>query len=117
MDIITMRLDDLKPYSNNTKEHPQDFEWLLDSKVDKIGVIGYNDDTYVCYIGYGDRPPLEELRNTADLLANEANRTVIDYPGFFEWSLEERNYMAIREQAYRIAQHFGWTMEGGRIDD
>lgn len=23
MDIITMRLDDLKPYSNNTKEHPQ----------------------------------------------------------------------------------------------
>lgn len=106
----------LHSHTNATPFSAKDFEWLLDSKVDKIGVIGYNGDAHVCYIGYGDRPPLEELRNTADLLANEANRTIIDYPGFFEWSLEERNYMAIREQAYRIAQHFGWTMEGGRID-
>lgn len=106
----------LHSHTNATPFSAKDLEWLLDSKVDKIGVIGYNGDAYVCYIGYGDRPPLEELRNTADLLANEANRTIIDYPGFFEWSLEERNYMAIREQAYRIAQHFGWTMEGGRID-
>lgn len=106
----------LHSHTNATPFSAKDFEWLLDSKVDKIGVIGYNGDAYICYIGYGDRPPLEELRNTADLLANEANRTIIDYPGFFDWTLEERNYMAIREQAYRIAQHFGWTMEGGRID-
>jgi len=34
-----------------------------------------------------------------------------------KWSLEERNYMAIKEQAYRIARNYGWTIEGGRMDE
>lgn len=71
----------------------------------------------MCYIGDGDRPTLTEFLATKRMLENEANNTVVALPDFFSWTMEERNYMAIREQAYRIAQHFGWTMEGGRIDD
>lgn len=106
----------LHSHTNATPFSAKDFEWLLDSKVDKIGVIGYNGDAYVCYIGYGERPSIEEFLSAKRMLETEANNTVVELPGFFDWTIEERNYMAIREQAYRIAQHFGWTMEGGRID-
>ena len=41
---------------------------------------------------------------------------IMEHPNFYDWTVEERNYMAIREQAFRITQHYGWTMEGGRID-
>lgn len=40
MDIITMRLDDLKPYSNNTKEHPQE---QIDEIKESIARYGMND--------------------------------------------------------------------------
>ena len=54
--------------------------------------------------------------NLADGISEQVNRDMIDDPDFFDWSIEERNYMAIREQAYRIARYYGWTLEGGRID-
>lgn len=40
MEIITMRLDDLKPYSNNTKEHPQE---QIDEIKESIARYGMND--------------------------------------------------------------------------
>lgn len=40
MDIITMRLDDLKPYSNNTKKHPQE---QIDEIKESIARYGMND--------------------------------------------------------------------------
>lgn len=40
MDIITMRLDDLKPYSNNAKEHPQE---QIDEIKESIARYGMND--------------------------------------------------------------------------
>ena len=48
MDIITMRLDDLKPYSNNTKEHPQE---QIDEIKESIARYGMND-------------PIEKVRQT-----------------------------------------------------
>ena len=40
MEIITMRLDDLKPYSNNTKKHPQE---QIDEIKESIARYGMND--------------------------------------------------------------------------
>lgn len=40
MEIITMRLDNLKPYSNNTKEHPQE---QIDEIKESIARYGMND--------------------------------------------------------------------------
>ena len=93
----------LHSHTNATPFSAKDFEWLLDGKVDKIGVIGYNNNVYMCYIGDGDRPTLTEFLATKRMLENEANNTVVALPDFFSWTMEERNYMAIREQAYRIA--------------
>ena len=106
----------LHSHTNATPFSAQDFRYLLNEQVSKIGVIGSNGDTYTCYIGYGDKPSLSEFNAVSDALAQEANITIMNEPNFFDWTIEERNYMAIREQAYRIANHFGWTMEGGKFD-
>lgn len=106
----------LHSHTNATPPSATDFMFLLDGKIDKIGVIGYNGDAFLAYIGSGETPSLEDFRNIANNIAREVNIYMPDDPAFFDWTIEERNYMAIREQAYRIARHFGWTLEGGRID-
>lgn len=103
-------------HTNATPPSATDFQKLLEEKIDKIGVIGYNTDTYIAYIGDGARPSVEEFNQFADIISREVTTEILDHPSFFDWSVDERNYMAIREQAYRIAQNYGWTLEGGRID-
>ena len=106
----------LHSHTNATPPSATDFLRLLNEKVDKIGVIGYNADTYVAYIGYGERPDIEEFKSVVSDIAVEVDADMRLEPNFYEWTVEERNYMAIREQAYRIARYFGWTLEGGRFD-
>jgi hypothetical protein len=106
----------LHSHTNATSPSATDFQWLLDPKVDKIGVVGYNADVYMAYIGDGEVPSLEDFQMTSAVIGNVVNQEIIDHPNFFDWTFEERNYMAIREQSFRIAQHYGWTLEGGRID-
>ena len=38
---------------------------------------------------------------------------VFSDPDFSDWTPQERSYAAIREHAYFLAMHFGWTLEGG----
>lgn len=106
----------LHSHTNATPFSVADFRYLLDEKVDKIGVIGYNNDIFMAYIGSGEKPSMDELSDITDKIGYEAERDMMDDPGFFGWSLEERNYMFVREQMYRIARHFGWTVEGGRVN-
>lgn len=106
----------LHSHTNATPPSAADFSKLLKPNVDKIGVVGYNGDTYVAYIGYGERPSIDEFNSIVMDIAQDVNISIVNDPSFFEWSLSERNYMAIREQAYRISREFGWTLEGGRID-
>lgn len=40
MEVITLRLDDIKPYANNTKEHPQE---QIDEIRESISRYGMND--------------------------------------------------------------------------
>lgn len=106
----------LHSHTNATPPSATDFKWLIANEVDKIGVIGYNGDAYMAYVGDGEMPSLDVFDSVVTDIANTVNRDLIQDSNFFEWSIEERNYMAIREQAYRIAREFGWTLEGGRID-
>lgn len=106
----------LHSHTNATMFSITDFKMLLKEQVSKIGVMGSNGDTYVCYIGYGERPSIAEFDVIVRELANDANRTIMDDPNFFNWTIEERNYMGIKEQAFRIAREFNWIIEGGRID-
>ncbi|MBO5957536.1 MAG: hypothetical protein J6Q39_08275 [Bacteroidales bacterium] len=106
----------LHSHTNATPLSTTDFHRLLDGRVDKIGVIGYNSDVYMAYVGSGEIPSVEEFDMMAESIGRAVNYEIIEHPNFFDWTIEERNYMAIREQAYRIAQNYGWTLEGGRID-
>ena len=103
----------LHSHTNATPFSAQDFRYLLNEQVSKIGVIGSNGDAYTCYIGYGDRPSTAEFDVIVKELANDANRTIMDDANFFSWTLAERNYMGIKEQAFRIARQFNWTIREG----
>ena len=70
----------------------------------------------MAYIGDGEKPSIEVFDSVVVDIAREVNRDIMSDPDFFNWSISERNFMAIREQAYRISREFGWTLEGGRID-
>ena len=106
----------LHSHTNSTPPSIKDFQRLLEEGVDKIGVVCYNKDVYLAYIGNGERPSLEDFLATAESISKSVDFEIMEHPDFFYWTVEERNYMAIREQAFRIAQHYGWTLEGGRIN-
>ena len=107
----------LHSHTNATPPSATDFRRLLDRRIEKIGVIGYNGDVFMAYIGDGIVPEINEFDDVVKSIANEVNMSMIDDPNFYDWTIPEKNYMAIREQAYRIARHFEWTLEGGRIDE
>ena len=106
----------LHSHTNATPPSASDFSKLLKQNVDRIGAIGYNGDAYIAYIGYGERAGIEEFNSIGKYIAQDVDITIANAPGFFEWSFSERNYMAIREKAYRFSRQFGWTLEGGRMD-
>lgn len=106
----------LHSHTNVTPLSLKDFAWLTDERIDKVGNIAYNGDVFMASIGNGWRPTLAEFDEARTRLWDEVNKTVIDDARLFEWTETECNYMAIREQAYRIAREFKWTLEGGRFD-
>ena len=106
----------LHSHTNATTFSAVDFQKFVDKRVDKIGVIGYNNDVFVAQVGYGERSTLEDFAEAIKTISREADLEIMEHPNFFDWSIEERNYMAIREQAFKICRHYGWIIEGGRID-
>jgi len=123
-DAVAFSLDDysegltvLHSHTNTTTFSVQDFVMLFNPKVEKVGVVGHNGDVYLAYVGNGWLPSLDEFEADVNRIRQEANITIMEDPDFFSWSIEERNYMAIKEQAYRIARNYGWIIEGGRTDD
>mgnify|MGYP001043611287 CR=1 FL=1 len=101
-------------HTNCTTPSGGDLEKLTYENVSEIGVITANGDIYTVSVGDGERPSLEEFHAVAKQIEKEADKAIMEYPGFYEWSFPQRNYMAIREKTYRIVRHFGWTMKGGK---
>ncbi len=101
-------------HTNCTTPSGGDLEKLTYENVSEIGVITANGDIYTVSIGDGEHPLPEEFRMIEKQIQNEIDTAMVDYPDFWEWSIPQRNYMAIREKTYRIVRHFGWTMKGGK---
>jgi len=101
-------------HTNCTTPSGADLEMLTYGNVSEIGVITANGDIYTVSVGDGERPSPEEFRAVADQIQKEIDTAMMDYPEFWEWSIPQRNYMAIREKTYRIVRHFGWTIKGGK---
>lgn len=104
-------------HTNVTPLSQEDFSFLCNSQVDEIGNIAINGDIFICRVGTGVRPTKEEFYDETDIIASEVDIDIQSHPMFEQWTPEERNYMAIREQAYRIARHYEWELEGGREDE
>lgn len=104
-------------HTNVTPLSADDFSFLCDPRVDAIGNIAGNGDIFVARVGDGVRPTPEEYEAFKEKIKMEVNYDMMEDPDFYSWSLEERNYAAIREQAYRIAREYKWTLEGGNIND
>ena len=117
LDQYPGRVTLLHSHTNATPPSVSDLRMLLNEKVEKIGSIGYNGDCYIAYNDYGYIPSLDEFNDVVKDISKEVDRELKYDPNFYNWSFPERNYMAIREQAYRIVRYFEWTMEGGRIDE
>ncbi|MDR2527947.1 MAG: hypothetical protein LBD04_02870 [Synergistaceae bacterium] len=102
-------------HTNVTPPSIQDFQILLNENVYEMGVISYNQDVFIVRPGDGWLPTESEYREIAAKIRKEVDHDVQSLPNFAEWSFEERTYVAIREQAYRIARYFEWKMYGGSI--
>lgn len=102
-------------HTNVTPFSAGDFRLLTSDNVDCIVVIASNRDVYRVTIGGGYRPSKDEFEEFVEMLRPQIDADMLEHPKFFEWTLEERNYMAIREQAYRIAREYKWQVEGGTL--
>ena len=78
-------------------------------------VIASNGDVFSVRVGDGDRPTAGEFDDVMDWLRNDVDVGMVDWPEYFDWTPQELNYMSIREQAFRIARHFKWHLEGGKL--
>jgi len=102
-------------HTNTTPHSAADLQWLLNEKIDKIDVIAYNGDAYSVSVGTGWIPDTKEFKDAVDIIRDEVYLDVFDYPGYDYWSLDEQYYVRVKEQTYRIAQHFKWKIEGGSL--
>ena len=104
-------------HTNDTPPSSADFKPLAVEKVDRIGVISNNGDTWVVEIGDGYRPTKDELEEALKRIKEEVVGDLENFPGYDEWTPEERNYMLIREKFFRVTREFGWKAMGGNISD
>jgi len=105
----------LHSHTNVTPPSAIDFRWLLEKSIDKISVVAHNKDVFSVYVGDGWRPMEKEFNEAVSMISRNVNFDVMDFPGFDDWTIQERTYVAIREQAFRIARQFKWTLEGGSL--
>lgn len=103
-------------HTNATPLSSDDFRFLCNPRVDAVGNVARNGDVFVVRVGDGFRPTREDFDAVVARIRSEVDRDMLDDPDFWDWSIEERNYAAIREQAFRIAREFKWTLEGGSLN-
>ncbi len=94
---------------------PEDFNSVLDARIDRQCVISRNGDVWLVDYSNGIRPTKKELA-AVDMCESEAERTVKEDPGYNGWSFEERYYMRGRERLFRLGRLFEWSVMGGHID-
>lgn len=110
----------LKVFHSHTNETPPssaDLIALTVDKVDRIGIISINGDTWVAEINGGIRPTVEELIEVTQDIYEELENELYEYPEVKDMTPEEKNYMFIREKFFRITRHFKWKVMGGDINE
>lgn len=105
----------LHSHTNDTPFSAPDLRNLTNKNVEKIGVVSYNGDAWMAYVGDGDTPTEEEFDSVVSSIRREVDMDVCANYGAGEVSENDLQYIAIREQFFRICRHFKWTAEGGKL--
>lgn len=105
----------LHSHTNDTPFSAPDLRHLTNKNVEKIGVVSYNGDAWMAYVGDGDTPTGEEFDSVVSSIRMEVDMDVCANYGAGEVSENDLQYIAIREQFFRICRHFKWTAEGGNL--
>ena len=105
----------LHSHTNDTSFSAVDLRHLLNPNVEKIGVVSYNRDAWMAYVGGGHVPMGEEFDSVVTSIRREVEMDVYANYGVGEVSKNDLIYMAIREQFFRVCRHFKWTAEGGYL--
>jgi len=85
------------------------------AKVDRVIAVTRDGDVFAVSINGGDIPTIEEFDDYVSGLRDEVDLDIMEFPNFYNWTPAERLYVAVREQAYRIALHYRWKLEGGAL--
>ena len=102
-------------HTNPTPLSLADLRILTNPNIKEIGVITINGDVYTVSTNE-NIIELAEFEAASRIIRREVDFGLMgDYSEFFDWTVAQRQYMAIKEQAYRIARHFEWEMRGGRL--
>ena len=107
----------LHTHTNDTPPSSADFKPLTLEKVDRIDIMANNGDVWVIEVGDGYRPTEKELTEKLAEIKRGVIKDLSDFPGYDEWTPDERSYMVIREKMYRVSREYGWKAMGGRLDE
>ena len=120
---VDMSIDDkagagVKLYHNHTNRSlpsAGDLKHFTDDRIDEIGVITPKGETYIVRARGGDRPTKKDFEDYVDTVSDEVRDDLKNYPDFYDWDLEERQYMYFMLRTRRIITHYGWELEGGMM--
>lgn len=84
-------------------------------RVSKSVVITINGDTFTIERGYGILPTEDEIRKVVFEIDTEVSKDLTMWPGFYDYTYEEKQYLLLRESFIRVCRHFEWTITGGKI--
>lgn len=94
-----------------------DLSALVKDNISGTTNISINNDVWSVRIGNGIKPTKEEFAEISNICYDEAIRTISEHPDFYNWTVQERYYMLIRERMYRICNSFEWELSAGNIDE
>ncbi len=106
----------LHSHTNDSLLSAQDLSLLLNPNIVEIGNITKGKDVFLCSVGSGIIPSCEEFNRANKIIEKEINIDIMDEVARRGLNPKETNYLAIREQAYRIAREFKWTLRGGKYE-
>ena len=103
-------------HTNDTLPSENDlFRFVIDPKVDEIGVVTRNSDVYVVTIGDGFIPEETEYWSIARNARLQADRLVLEKYDISDLTEKQIEYLVIREKNMEIIHQLGWRIEGGKL--
>ena len=110
----------VKLYHSHTSDSPisvVDLNQLYKEEVVSIGVVCKNKEIYKISIKDGYLPEMRELMEFTKNIKIDVYNTILQLETFGELTESEIIYMFYKERLFRVIREYGWTYEGGALDE